>query len=146
MLSDDVRMDAYHRAIVDNADCFAGKVVLDVGAGSGILSIWAAKAGAKKVYAVEYTSMAKHARMLMKHNGLDSVVEVIQSSVEDLVLPEKVDVIISEWMGMVLLRESMLDSLIRARDKFLKPGGTLWPSEVLYTTLSFAFLVTYYML
>jgi len=128
MLSDDVRMQAYFRAISENEESFRGKVVLDVGAGSGILSMWAAKAGAAKVYAVEYTSMAQHARRLVHQNGLDSVVEVIQSSIEELVLPEQVDVIISEWMGMVLLRESMLDSVIRARDRFLKPGGTLWPS------------------
>jgi len=129
MLSDDVRMQSYFRAISENEECFRGKVILDVGAGSGILSMWAAKAGAAKVYAVEYTSMAQHARKLVRRNGLDSIIEVIQSSVEELILPEKVDVIISEWMGMVLLRESMLDSVIRARDRFLKPGGTLWPSD-----------------
>ena len=40
MLCDVRRMDAYYHAIMDNADCFKGKVVLDVGAGSGILAIW----------------------------------------------------------------------------------------------------------
>jgi hypothetical protein len=45
-----------------------------------------------------------------------------------------VDIIISEWMGMALLRESMLDVVIAARDTFLKPGGSLWPSEcTMYT-------------
>jgi len=75
-----------------------------VGAGSGVLSIWAAQAGAKHVYAVEYTDMAKHARQIIKDNGLEKDITVLQTSVEDLVLPEKVDVIISEWMGMMLLR------------------------------------------
>ena len=49
MLTDAKRMEAYRDAILGNAQCFKDKVVLDVGAGSGILSIWAAKAGAKKV-------------------------------------------------------------------------------------------------
>jgi len=129
MLEDHKRTGAYHRACVNNAQCFKGKVVLDVGTGSGILAIFAAKAGAKKVYAVEATSMAKFARQLVAHNKLESVVEVIQGTIETVELPEKVDIIISEWMGYFLLRESMLDSVIVARDKFLKPDGALYPSH-----------------
>lgn len=54
------------------------KVVLDVGTGSGILAIWSAQAGARKVYAVEATKMAEHARALVKANNLQDVVEVIE--------------------------------------------------------------------
>lgn len=129
MLMDHVRMKSYHGAITGNKHLFEGKTVLDVGTGSGVLAIWAAQAGAAKVYAVEYTDMAKHARNLVEKNGLSDVVEVIQSSVEDLELPGQVDVIVSEWMGYVLLRESMLDSLIRGRNKWLKPGGCMFPSH-----------------
>jgi predicted RNA methylase len=57
------------------------------------------------------------------------VIEVIQGTIETVELPEKVDVIISEWMGYFLLYESMMDSVIHARDKFLKPGGTVQPSR-----------------
>lgn len=57
------------------------------------------------------------------------MVEVIQGTIETVDLPEKVDIIISEWMGYFLLRESMLDSVLIARDKFLKPGGALYPSH-----------------
>lgn len=95
---------------------------------------------------VEYTDMAKHARSVMEANGLSDIVTVIQGAVEDVELPIKedgltteddessenqvVDIIISEWMGYFLLRESMLDSLIRARDKFLKPKtGLMLPSH-----------------
>jgi protein arginine N-methyltransferase 1 len=137
MLTDRVRMNSYHDAIKLNADVFKDKVVLDVGAGSGILSLWAAQAGASKVYAIEFTNMATHARNLVQSNGLEDVVEVIQSSVEELELPvEKVDIIVSEWMGYFLLRESMVDSLLFARDKFLKSrakgdeeDGFLFPSH-----------------
>ena len=58
---------------------------------------------------------------------LSEVVEVIQGTIESVELPEKVDIIISEWMGYFLLRESMLDSILVARDRYLKPGGALYP-------------------
>jgi protein arginine N-methyltransferase 1 len=125
-------------------DLFRDKVVLDIGTGSGILAVWAAQAGARKVYAIEYTDMAKHARKVMEANGVDHIVTVIQSSVEDVVLPIEqddleveeegtercVDIAVSEWMGYLLLRESMLDSVIRARDRFLKRStGLMFPSH-----------------
>lgn len=129
MLSDRVRMDAYYTAIFDNKHHFEGKTVLDVGTGSGILAIWCAQAGARKVYAVEATKMSEHARQLVIGNGVSHIVEVIEGSMEDIMLPEKVDVIISEWMGYFLLRESMFDSVICARDRFLKPTGIMYPSH-----------------
>ena len=63
-------------------------------------------------------------QMQMSH-----VVTVIQGTMESIDLPEKVDIIISEWMGYFLLRESMLDTVLHARDRFLKPGGALYPSH-----------------
>jgi protein arginine N-methyltransferase 1 len=68
MLEDHKRTGAYYNAVMQNKRQFQGKVVLDVGTGSGILAIFAAKAGAKKVYAVEATNMALRARKLVKHN------------------------------------------------------------------------------
>lgn len=65
------------------------KTVLDVGTGSGILAIWSAQAGARKVYAVEATKMADHARSLVVANNLQHVVEVIEGSMEEVTLPEK---------------------------------------------------------
>ncbi|ONK81012.1 uncharacterized protein A4U43_C01F24290 [Asparagus officinalis] len=129
MLSDRVRMDAYFNAVFQNKHHFKDKVVLDVGTGSGILAIWSAQAGARKVYAVEATKMAEHARELVKANDVENVVEVIEGSIEDVTLPENVDVIISEWMGYFLLRESMFDSVIWARDRWLKPDGMMYPSH-----------------
>lgn len=60
------------------------------------------------------------------------LLSVIQGKVEDITLPdgiEKVDIIVSEWMGYALLYESMLDSVLCARDRFLKPGGVMAPSQ-----------------
>jgi len=129
MLEDQVRMQSYYDSVFKNKAQFKDKVVLDVGTGSGILAIWAAKAGAKKVYAIEATYMAKHAKTLAENNGVGDRIEVMQGYMEQIELPEKVDIIISEWMGYFLLRESMLDSVLVARDKWLKPGGALYPSH-----------------
>mmetsp|Transcript_17517 Transcript_17517/g.22842 ORF Transcript_17517/g.22842 Transcript_17517/m.22842 type:complete len:413 (-) Transcript_17517:2157-3395(-) len=130
MLTDGRRMHAYRQAILKNSELFKDKVVLDVGAGSGILSIWAAQAGAKKVYAVEFTSMATHAETLVKFNGMQDIVQVYKGAVESMELEkDSIDIIVSEWMGYFLLRESMLDSVLFARDKFLKPNGAILPNR-----------------
>lgn len=133
MLKDRPRQEAYYNAILGNKDLFKDKIVMDVGAGTGILSAFCAKAGARLVYAVEASNVAtKVALDLIEDNGLTNVVKVIQSRVEEFVLPaeaEKVDIIVSEWMGFYLLHEGMLDSVLLARDKFLKEGGLLFPSE-----------------
>jgi len=114
---------------MQNRAMFKDKVVLDVGTGSGILAIFAQKAGARKVYAVEATDMAKFAKKLTSSQVPPGTIEVIQGVIESVELPEKVDIIISEWMGYFLLRESMLDSVLIARDRFLKPDGALYPSH-----------------
>ncbi|XP_044264313.1 protein arginine N-methyltransferase 6 [Tribolium madens] len=129
MLGDAPRNGAYKRAIFDNVAQIKGRTVLDVGAGTGILSVFCAQAGAARVYAVEASNVSKIAREVIKENGFDKVVEVINSRIEDTILPEKVDIIVSEWMGFYLLHEGMLDSVIFARDKFLKPGGLIFPES-----------------
>jgi len=70
MMQDYIRTETYQRSMLSNVSDFANKVVLDVGAGSGILSFFAVQAGAKKVYAVEASNMAKFCQVgfLSKHN------------------------------------------------------------------------------
>eukprot|EP00427_Karlodinium_veneficum_P022194 CAMPEP_0169111994 /NCGR_PEP_ID=MMETSP1015-20121227/27387_1 /TAXON_ID=342587 /ORGANISM="Karlodinium micrum, Strain CCMP2283" /LENGTH=398 /DNA_ID=CAMNT_0009173979 /DNA_START=95 /DNA_END=1291 /DNA_ORIENTATION=+ len=129
MLEDSVRTSSYMEAIKGNPSCFEGKVVLDVGAGTCVLAIFAAHAGAKLVYAVEATDMARRGKRIVEANGLSDKVRVIQGTIETIELPEKVDIIVSEWMGYFLLRESMLDSVLVARDRWLKADGALFPSS-----------------
>lgn len=129
MLKDDVRTRSYLRAITNNPHLFEGKTVMDVGCGTGVLSIFAAKAGAKKVYAVECSKIVDQARLIVQANGFSDVIEIKETKVEDMELPEKVDVIISEWMGYFLFYESMLDTVLFARDKWLKPGGLMFPNK-----------------
>jgi len=119
MLEDRPRTLAYKNAIETN-DAVKNKIVLDVGAGTGILSLFCMKAGAKRVYAVEASNMAITLKKVVSMNDKDNIIQVIHSRIEDVELPEKVDVIVSEWMGFYLLHESMLDAVIFARDKFLK--------------------------
>uniref|UniRef100_A0ACD5WMK6 Uncharacterized protein n=1 Tax=Avena sativa TaxID=4498 RepID=A0ACD5WMK6_AVESA len=66
---------------------------------------------------------------IVKANNLTDKIVVIHGRVEDIEVEEKVDVIISEWMGYMLLYESMLPSVLFARDKWLKPGGLILPSH-----------------
>ncbi|GAB5354702.1 hypothetical protein AAMO2058_000141900 [Amorphochlora amoebiformis] len=129
MLQDHIRTKAYQNAIQAHRDSIRGAVVMDVGAGTGILSIFAAKAGAKRVYAVEASPMAHFTRKIVRENSMESVITVLHSKVEDIWLPGKVDVIISEWMGSMLFFESMFDSVIHARHKWLKPGGLMLPTR-----------------
>ena len=128
MIRDQVRTKAFQRAI-DSVVC-TGDVVLDVGAGSGVLSLFAARAGAARVYAVERTSVAVLAQDLAAANGVAEIVEVIQGDLLDIELPERVDVIVSEWLGGFGIDEGMLAPVVVARDRWLKPGGVMIPSSV----------------
>jgi len=130
MLKDTVRTRAYQRAIEDNPEDFKDKIVLDIGCGTGILSIFAARAGAKHVYAIEFAEIALFAEEIIKRNGLSEKITVIKGKMEEITLPvPKVDIIISEWMGYFLLYESMLDSVLWARDKYLVKGGKILPDK-----------------
>ncbi|XP_068150656.1 protein arginine N-methyltransferase 6 [Drosophila tropicalis] len=122
MLKDRPRQEAYYNAILRNRELFKDKV----------LSAFCANAGARLVYAIEASNLAAIAVELIQDNNLTGIVKVIQSKVEEFELPtnaEKVDIIVSEWMGFYLLHEGMLDSVLFARDKFLKPDGLMFPTE-----------------
>ncbi|EGC33129.1 hypothetical protein DICPUDRAFT_49131 [Dictyostelium purpureum] len=130
MISDKIRTDTYRKAIFQNKEeHFKDKVVLDVGAGTGILSFFCVQAGAKRVYSVEASDTALIAKQLIRDNGFEEKITLFHSRVEDIELPEKVDVIISEWMGYSLLYENMLPSVLYARDKWLKESGQMYPSN-----------------
>ncbi|KAK3009509.1 hypothetical protein RJ639_014094 [Escallonia herrerae] len=139
MISDKARTDAYRQAILDNPSLLESAVVLDVGCGT-------AQAGASRVFAVEASDkMAAVATQIAIDNGVlwtgnqnkgdsrcSEVIEVVHAMVEELetsghIQPHSVDVLVSEWMGYCLLYESMLSSVLFARDKWLKPGGAILP-------------------
>lgn len=95
---------------------------MDVGCGTGLLSLFCAQAGAKHVYGVEASKgIFELAKSIVSANGLTDRITLINSEIEKIAnLPvDRVDVIVSEWMGFYLLHESMLSSVIYARDKWL---------------------------
>merc|ERR1712000_624779 len=107
MLKDEVRTRSYMNAIIQNKHIFKDKVVLDVGCGTAILSMFAVKAG-----------------------GMADQITLIQGKMEEIDMPfPKVDIIISEWMGYFLLYESMLDTVLYARDTYLEKNGLIFPDK-----------------
>ncbi|CAE6497417.1 unnamed protein product [Rhizoctonia solani] len=132
MIQDSVRTSSYATFILSNPQIFKDAIVMDVGCGTGILSMFAARAGARKVFAIEASGVSVKAEQNFKDNGYEDIITVIRGKVETISLPDgftHVDVIISEWMGYSLLYESMLDSVLFARDKFLRAGGLMAPSQ-----------------
>lgn len=149
MLKDTPRTASYRDFIYDNKSLFADKLVLDVGCGTGILSMFSARAGARHVVAADNSDIINRAREIISANGLGSKITCARGKVEDMAslpLPPashapkdpdthvadagKVDILVSEWMGYILLYEAMLDSVISARDRFLDPThGLMVPSH-----------------
>ncbi|KAH7108011.1 S-adenosyl-L-methionine-dependent methyltransferase [Auriculariales sp. MPI-PUGE-AT-0066] len=128
MLKDTVRTTSYRNAMYNNKHLFKGKTVLDVGCGTGILSMFAAKAGASKVVGIDMSNIIDQAEKIIEANNLSHIITLVKGKLEDVALPiQEFDIIISEWMGYFLLYESMLDTVLLARDKYLKPDGMLFP-------------------
>jgi len=128
MLKDKHRTLSYQSFLYNNPQLLKDKVVLDVGCGTGILSLFAAKAGARLVVGVDAADIADKAREIVKLNGYEGRVVIVKGKMEEVTLPvEKVDVIISEWMGYFLLYESMLPSVLFARDRYLSNPAHCYP-------------------
>jgi len=132
MLKDEVRTLTYRDSMIMNKHLFKDKIVLDVGCGTGILSMFAAQAGAKHVIGVDMSSIIESAREIVRANGFADKITLVRGKMEEISLPhgiEKVDIIVSEWMGYCLLYETMLPSVIFARDKYLNKGGMVFPDR-----------------
>ncbi len=125
MALDLVRNDAYAAALarVITPD----SVVLDLGAGTGVLGLIAARLGARKVYLVEPSDVLVVAEEFVAANGLEDRVQCLRGRLDEVTIPEKVDVIVSVMTGNFLLTEDLLPVLFQARDTLLKPGGHLVP-------------------
>jgi protein arginine N-methyltransferase 1 len=92
--------------------------------------MFAAQAGAAHVYGVDCSSIIEQAQKIIYANGFSDEITLIKAKMEDVELPvPSVDIIISEWMGYFLLYESMLNTVLYARDKFLKEGGIIFPDK-----------------
>ena len=125
MALDRVRNEAYAAALrrVITPD----SVVLDLGAGTGVLGLIAARLGARRVYLVEPTDVIVAVRGNRRRQRSPGLVQCAARKLEDVVIPEQVDVIVSVMTGNFLLTEDLLPVLFRARDTLLEPGGHLVP-------------------
>ena len=128
MLSDKVRMQAYREAIFKTVK--AGDVVVDLGAGTALLSIWAVQAGASKVYAIEKTSAIELAKEIAQVNHCLDKIEFLNENSVDVDLPERADVLISETLGSFGLDENTLQFTIDARDRFLLDDAKMIPQSL----------------
>ena len=91
---------------------------------------FAADAGAKHVIGVDMSTIIHKAREIVDLNGFSDKITLLQGKMEEVVLPfPKVDIIISEWMGYFLLYESMLDTVLYARDNYLVENGLIFPDK-----------------
>ena len=97
MLLDEVRVSAYAQAI--RATVKPGDVVVDVGTGSGVLAVLAAKAGARKVYAIERGGIADLASRVFHDNGVADRIVLLRGDARDVVIPEPPNVIVTETLG-----------------------------------------------
>jgi len=134
MMGDDARTGAYASALERRVTPSA--VVLDIGAGAGILSLLACRAGARKVYAVEPDDVIQVAREAAAANGYADRIEFIQSVSSAIDLPERVDGIVSDLRGTMPVFQTSVATMIDARTRFLKPGGWMMPArETLWAAL-----------
>ena len=126
MLRDVVRTTAYQDAIRRQVQ--PGQRVIDFGSGTGVLAIFAARAGAQ-VDAIERTHMVVHAREIARRSGCPSI-RFHHADHLSFESDARADLIVSEWMGHAVFYESMLEPLIALRERWLRPGGAMLPSHV----------------
>jgi protein arginine N-methyltransferase 1 len=127
MIADEVRMRAYSQALqhVIGPD----STVVDIGAGTGILSLLACRYGARKVYAIEPSSAVRMAQEAARANGFADRIQCIQALSTEISLPERADVIISDLRGVLPPFGQHFPSIIDARRRLLAPGGNLIPQR-----------------
>ena len=91
---------------------------------------FAVKAGAKHVVGVDMSTIIDKAKEIVERNGMTPKITLLEGKMEEVQMPfPKVDIIISEWMGYFLLYESMLDTVLYARDAYLVENGLIFPDK-----------------
>ncbi len=128
MLVDEGRTAAFRNAITTSIT--PGDVVVDVGSGTGVLALFAAKAGAARVYAIEREPIIEVAREIAECNGLSETIIFVEGSSLDVELPERADVLVTETIGNIGLDEGIITFVEDARRRFLKPDAAVIPRNV----------------
>tara|TARA_B100000315_G_scaffold245040_1_gene270436 strand:+ start:21 stop:941 length:921 start_codon:yes stop_codon:yes gene_type:complete len=128
MVFDERRVESYQKAI--NATVKKGDVVVDVGAGTGLLTFLSLQAGAARVHAIERSPVIKWAEKLAEKNGFSDRIVFHNSDARDVDIDEKADVIVSELIGHLAFEEGMAETISDTKEKFLAKNGRVIPSVV----------------
>jgi protein arginine N-methyltransferase 1 len=127
MIDDESRMSAFRKAL--SATIHANAVVLDLGAGTGIMALLACRYGAKRVYAVEPSDALQVARETAAQNGFSERIVCIQQRSTAVTLPECVDLIVEDMRGALPWCSTHIRDVIDARERFLRPTGQIIPRQ-----------------
>jgi protein arginine N-methyltransferase 1 len=125
MVTDNLRTEAYAKALKQEID--SGDVVVDIGAGPGILTLLACQYGARRVYAFEPAGVIELAKEIVTANGFADRIEFIPKLSTECNLPERANVIVSDVHGILPFFGEGLVSIVDARDRFLAPNGRMIP-------------------
>jgi hypothetical protein len=128
MLGDRARTSSFLAAIAEIVR--PGDVVVDVGTGTGVLAVAAARAGARHVYAIEASAIDDVAERVFEANGVADRVTLVRGWSSRVTLPERADVLVSEILGNDPLSESVLETILDAKKRLLVPGARLVPNRV----------------
>lgn len=127
-LADAPRMTAFRAAIVQVVR--PGDVVVDIGTGTGVMALLACAAGAARVYAIEHGGIVELARKIARANGYHDRIHFLRAESSRAVIPEPVDVVVSDLIGPFAFDAGVFEVLVDARARYLKPRGRTIPSEV----------------
>ena len=127
MVGDAVRFPAYCEAIARAVK--PGDSVVDIGSGPGVFALLACKAGAKKVYAIDTDSVVDFGRQFAHANGMADRIEFLRGDSRQIILPERVNVIVSDVRGALPLFGQGIHALNDARKRFLVDSGRMIPER-----------------
>ena len=126
MIADTVRVNSYYEAIKRNIK--PGDVILDLGTGTGILSLFAAQQKPKQVYAIDHSEFIHVAGQIAEHNKIGGITFVRANSA-NLTLAEKIDVLLHEQIGDDLFNEHMVENILDVKRRLLKEDGRILPGK-----------------
>ncbi len=127
-VGDAVRLDAYRRALAQVVR--PGDVVIEVGAGTGVLSVLAAQAGARAVHAIEPSAIGGVIEAVARANGVGDRVVVHRDDASEVELDLQADVLLVDWVGNLVVKERIFPAAAVLRDRCLAPQGRMIPGEV----------------